>query len=163
MERTHGMSMQKSGLYRIWGNIKQRCTNPNNTSYKNYGGRGITLCKRWYKFENFLADLKERPEGMTLDRINNNKGYSPNNVRWVTIAENTRNTRRCVMVKIKGVSKPINVWCREFGVPYTTFKQRRRNGWDLVKAVSTLPDARRRKGRGNDAVAPNGKTLHIKD
>lgn len=151
MKRTHGMSLQSSGLYRVWGNIKQRCTNPNNPAYHNYGGRGITLCKRWHKFENFLADLGAQPEGMTLDRINNDKGYAPNNVRWVTKAENTRNTRRCVMVEINGETRPINVWCREFGVPYVTFKQRRKNGWGIVDAVSTPPNAKHRK------------TIHVKD
>lgn len=152
MKRTHGMSLTKSGLYRVWGNIVQRCTNPNNPAYHNYGGRGIMLCMRWRMFENFLADLGTQPQGMTLDRIDNNKGYEPNNVRWVTKAENTRNTRRCVMVEVNGESKPINVWCREYGVPYVTFKQRRRNGWDLAKAVSTPPDSRRRR-----------KTIHIKN
>jgi hypothetical protein len=152
MKRTHGMSQTKSGLYRVWGNIVQRCTNPSNPRYADYGGRGITLCKRWHKFENFLADLGERPEEMTLDRIDNNKGYAPNNVRWVTKADNNRNSRRCVMVEINGEAKPINVWCREFGVPYVTFKQRRRNGWELVDAILTPPDPRRRR-----------KTIHIKD
>ena len=130
----------------------QRCTNPNNPAYHNYGGRGITLCKRWRKFENFLADLGVQPEGMTLDRIDNSKGYSPNNVRWVTKAENTRNTRRCVMVEINGEAKPINVWCREFGVPYVTFKQRKRNGWSLIEAVSTPPNPKHKR-----------KTVHVKD
>ena len=152
MKRTHGMSQAKSGLYRVWGNIVQRCTNPNNPAYHNYGGRGVTLCARWREFENFLVDLVEQPEGMTLDRIDNDRGYEPNNVRWVTKADNTRNTRRCVMVEINGESKPINVWCREFGVPYVTFKQRKRNGWDLAEAVSKPPDTSRRR-----------KTIHIKN
>ena len=106
------------------------------------------MCKRWLNsFAQFYADVGDRPANLTLDRINNNRGYSPSNVRWVSIADNNRNSRRCVMVKIDGVEKPINVWCREFGVPYVTFKQRRRNGWDLVKAVSTEPDARRRTNK----------------
>ena len=68
------------------------------------------------------------------------------------------------MVAIDGIEKPINVWCREFGVPYTTFKQRRRNGWDLVKAVSQKPDARKATKRGNtNAVSDNGKTIYLGD
>jgi len=141
------MSQTKFGLYRVWGNIVQRCTNPNNTAYANYGGRGITMCERWRTFDNFLADLIAQPEGMTLDRIDNNGNYEPKNVRWVTIAENNRNTRRCVMIEINGVEKPINVWCREFGVPYSTFKQRRRNGWDLGRAVSQKPDAKHKTNK----------------
>lgn len=145
MKRTHGMSGNKPGIYKIWGNIKQRCTNPEHPRYADYGGRGITMCERWLSFEAFFADVGERLGDLTLDRIDNNKGYEPNNVRWVSRADNNRNSRRCVMVEINGVEKPINVWCREFGVPYATFKQRRRNGWELVKAVSTQPDAKRRK------------------
>ena len=165
MKRTHGMSgVTRPPIYRIWANIKQRCLNPNNPRYKDYGGRGITVCKRWLSFENFYADLGDAPEGLTLDRINNNKGYSPNNVRWVTRADNNRNSRKCVMVKVGKESKPINVWCVENGIPYVTFKQRRRNGWDLVKAVTTPPDPRRRKKvGGNDVMAETGKTIHVRD
>lgn len=158
MKRTHGMSHSvaegraQASIYRIWANIKQRCTNPSSPRYADYGGRGITMCAQWYSFETFFADVGQRPEGMTLDRIDNNKGYELTNVRWVTRADNNRNSRRCVMVEINGESKPINVWCREFGVPYVTFKQRKRNGWDLVRAVSTPPDISRRR-----------KTIHIKD
>jgi hypothetical protein len=151
MKRTHGMSGNKPGIYKIWGNIKQRCTNPEHPRYADYGGRGITMCERWLNFEAFFADVGERPSDLTLDRIDNNKGYEPNNVRWVSRADNNRNSRRCVMVEISGVEKPINVWCREFGVSYGTFKQRRRNGWDLVRAVSQEPDAKRRK------------TIHVQD
>lgn len=145
--KSHGQSSgkNKTRTYRIWANIKQRCLNPSNPRYADYGGRGITLCKRWYLFENFFADIGEAPEDMTIDRINNDKGYSPKNIRWVTRADNNRNSRKCIMVKIGKESKPINVWCREFGIPYVTFKQRRRNGWDLVKACSTPPNPRHRR------------------
>jgi hypothetical protein len=170
MKRTHGMSSSVAegrgqvSIYKIWANIKQRCTNPDNPRYADYGGRGITMCERWLAFAAFYEDVGDRPGNLTLDRIDNNGNYEPNNVRWVSRADNNRNSRRCVMVEINGVEKPINVWCREFGVPYTTFKQRRRNGWSLVKAVSQEPDARRRSiVGGNDVVAPNGKTIHIKD
>lgn len=151
MQKTHGMSCVKTAngykptdIYRIWANIKSRCYNQNHPRYKDYGKRGIRMCESWKNsFEAFYKDVGARPDGLTLDRINNNKGYTPGNVRWVSRAENNRNSRRCVMVTIHGVAKPVNVWCREFGVPYSTYKQRRRNGWDYVSAVSTTPDKRR--------------------
>jgi len=82
--------------------MRQRCTNPNDASYPNYGGRGIFVCERWLDFENFLADMGERPEGMSLDRVDNDGPYSPANCRWATRTEQSRNTRRNRYVEVKG-------------------------------------------------------------
>lgn len=90
-EHSHGQV--GSGAYTSWYAMKQRCTNPNNKSFAGYGARGITICDRWMAFENFYADMGDRPEGYTLDRISNDRGYEPDNCRWATHAEQRRNQR----------------------------------------------------------------------
>jgi hypothetical protein len=95
----HGHA-KKTATYSSWQAMIKRCTNPNTWSWKHYGGRGITVCDRWrYSFENFLADMGEKPEGLTLDRINNELGYSPENCRWATPAEQFRNRARGISGK----------------------------------------------------------------
>ena len=82
-----------SPTYMIWCTLRQRCQNPNNPNYRNYGGRGIKVCKRWNKFENFLADMGERPKGRSIDRINNDGDYKPSNCRWATWSQQMKNRR----------------------------------------------------------------------
>lgn len=79
--------------WRIWWSMRQRCENPNDWSYKLYGARGIRVCRRWVRFETFLADMGEAPKGLTLDRRNNNGPYSPKNCRWVTWSVQNKNRR----------------------------------------------------------------------
>lgn len=93
---THGhcRNGRSTRTYDTWTGILARCTNPNTKGYRNYGGRGIAVCDRWLDFAAFLADMGERPEGKTLDRINPNGGYEPGNCRWATPKEQSANTRR---------------------------------------------------------------------
>jgi hypothetical protein len=119
---THGNAPRgaQSPEYRVWCSMVARCTLPTEKSWANYGGRGITVCKRWQKFENFLADMGPRPAGTTIERVNNDKGYSPSNCRWATKAEQARNTRRTRFITYRKVTKCVSDWAEHFGLTQST-------------------------------------------
>jgi hypothetical protein len=114
---THGMT--KHPLYRIWAGIIKRCTNPNNKSFKNYGGRGIFVCNKWKKFENFYSDMHQtyKPE-LSIERIDNDKGYSPDNCKWATNSEQVRNRRMTIFITMNGKTQCVKDWANEMNVNY---------------------------------------------
>lgn len=95
---THGQA-NKTPTYRTWKEMRQRCLNPNSDKFKWYGGRGISICERWNSFANFLADMGERPSGMTIDRICNDGNYEPSNCRWATQLDQTRKQAKNVLTE----------------------------------------------------------------
>jgi len=123
--------------YAIWAGLRQRCLNQNCPAYPRYGGRGITVCERWNDFSNFYADMGSKPEGMELDRINNNGPYSPENCRWTTRKQNTNNRSNNLNFTVGGVTKTLAQWCEETGIgPDTVMTRINRHGWPLEKALT---------------------------
>lgn len=128
------MSYKKT--YKCWWELKARCTDPSHPAYADYGGRGITHCNRWDRFENFLADMGVCPVGLTLDRIDNNAGYSRENCRWVTMKEQARNRRSNHLLEHKGEVLCISEWAERLGIKKSTIKMRLEAGWSTEKALT---------------------------
>lgn len=122
--------------YISWSSMLQRCNNKNHTSYKNYGGRGISVCDRWLKFENFYEDMGERKKGVTLDRIDNNGNYEPENCRWATYLQQGNNTRRTKDVECRGKSQSLSQWARELGLSRSCLSARIARGMSIEEALS---------------------------
>ncbi len=144
--RTHGhsrMAGKASGTYSTWASMIQRCTNENKKEFHRYGARGITVCDRWLTFANFLADMGEKPAGMTLDRIDNDLGYGPLNCRWATMQQQSNNTTRNRKYSLNGETLTMREWARRAGVTDSTMSERLQK-WPLERAL-TLPAARKRK------------------
>jgi hypothetical protein len=132
----HGMS--RSGTYNSWSSAKARCLNPDHDSFSDYGGRGITMCARWVdSFENFLADMGERPAGMTLERREVDGPYSPENCEWANRLEQTRNRRNTIRVEYQGVIKTLGEWCEELGLKYASAHLMIKNGKSVDRAFAT--------------------------
>lgn len=119
---THGYS--RTPTYGSWLRMHARCNNPNSDQYQWYGAKGITVCKRWQSFENFLKDMGERPKGKTLDRINPDKGYTPSNCRWATPSEQMRNTHRSIHITFEGKKRPLKSLAEHLGIQYATLLYR---------------------------------------
>ena len=132
---THGM--HGSPIHRVWGGMVQRCTNPKNKRFADYGGRGISVCKAWETFDGFYADMgASYLEGLSIDRIDNNKGYSPENCRWATRNEQVRNQRRSRLVNYQGRNICLAEACEMSGLKYNTVEGRlNRYGWPIHCAL----------------------------
>lgn len=126
--RTHGMT--ETSEYNIWCLMKRRCTNPHCSAYPRYGGRGITMCERWlHSFENFYADMGPRPSPRhSIDRIDNDLGYSPENCRWATSRDQGYNTRKTTFVTHNGKTLNLAEWSNETGISVKLLRSRCNQG-----------------------------------
>lgn len=130
----HGMS--GTPQWHAWQAMRQRCENPNDPAYPNYGGRGIKVCDRWQEFKNFVADMGLRPKGYELDRIDNDGPYSPENCRWVTSKANKHNKRTNTRITWEGETLPVTVWAERLGLHPRTLFNRLHRGWSLERAMT---------------------------
>jgi len=131
--------------YRTWAGIIERCGNLQGQNFENYAGRGIKVCERWLKFEHFLEDMGCRPgKGYSIDRIDNNGNYEPNNCRWATHAEQQRNKRNNVILTHDGFTGTQSEWAVRTGIHLATICARLKKGWSVADTL-TKPPRRRRK------------------
>jgi hypothetical protein len=136
---THRMA--DSSEYAIWQSMKNRCNNPNVLAFPSYGGRGIKVCDRWLGpsgFQNFFADMGPRPSKKhSLDRIDNNGDYCPENCRWATKIQQANNTRANRILEFSGKAQTLAQWAEETGLSHTAILLRLKRGWSIDKALTT--------------------------
>lgn len=143
------MSVNQKRIKRAWMNMKSRCFNVNGRDYKRYGGRGISICSEWVTnyhafYEWSVSNGYE--DSLTLDRIDNDKGYSPDNCRWTTWKVQENNKSNCARITFQGRTQTRSQWADELGIDYFLIRQRiDRMGWDVERALST-PARPRRSG-----------------
>lgn len=141
---------QRHPIYRSWNHMKDRCLNPNSDYYHDYGGRGISVCEKWMRFNGFLEDMgASHKVGLTIDRIDNNGNYEPGNCRWADKKTQANNKRGNVAITVNGVTKNLAEWITIYGISRKTFHRRKSIlGMSDVDALSTPRiETRRRRAR----------------
>lgn len=129
---------RRGPTYTVWQQMKRRCANPKVAHFERYGGRGIKVCSRWLEsFENFLADMGERPDGTTLDRVNNDGHYEPANCRWVARKTNSRNRSDNRLLTFNGQTKTLAEWVESTGHSLATLQGRVHMGWTDEQTLTT--------------------------
>ena len=142
---THGLG--KPDTFSHWVNMKTRCLNKNNVKYKNYGGRGITICDEWLSFENFHYWTINNGfnKDLTLERIDVNGNYEPSNCTWITMEQQAKNKRNSKIITYNGLTMNVAEWSKYLGLGRETVRERLKNGWSIKDALS--PKKRSREGR----------------
>lgn len=128
--------------YNSWKMMKARCRRKTFTSYPDYGGRGIDYCERWEDFSNFLSDMGRRPPETSLDRIDNSRGYSPENCRWATRKQQRRNCRDNRLLSAFGMTRCLSEWAEILSDNKNTIRGRLRLGWSVNEALIGVKYAR---------------------
>ena len=136
LNHNRSLSVSRRKMYRIWYSMKRRCENQNDKGFKYYGSRGISVCERWQVFENFYEDMGDKPDGKSLDRINNDSNYEKDNCRWATHKQQSRNTRRNVFIEWNGRVQTRKDWADELGFVEPAIK-RRLEKWGVEKTMTT--------------------------
>lgn len=126
----------RAAEYSLWIGMRDRCNNPNNESYQDYGSRGIKVCSRWDSFDAFYFDMGPRPYAeATIERVDNDKGYELSNCRWATRAEQRRNGRKVILHTCDGITMCLKDWCSKLGLKYMRILGRVRRGWLVGDAL----------------------------
>lgn len=133
--KTHGQ--WNKPIYGVWRGMIQRCTNPNNFQFKNYGGRGIKVCDNWMTAKNFIdwAFDNGYEHGLSIDRIDVNGNYEPDNCRWITMRMQHSNKRSNIIIEYKGVKKTLRQWSNITGTNHETLRRRLKEGWGTERAL----------------------------
>ena len=155
LRRTHGM--YQSPVYKVWSAMIQRCVNPNNAGYEGYGERSISVCERWKSFEAFYADMGPRPSSdHSIERIDNDAGYSPDNCRWDTRKAQARNRRTSRLLTFNGRTQCIADWADEVGMNPATLRNRiARCGWTVERALTEPVHFRHTPAGMTESVQPS--------
>ncbi len=141
---THGATMGKHRTgktlrsYTIWADMRRRCNKPSDKSYPNYGGRGIHVCERWCKYENFVSDMGEPALNMSIDRVDNDKGYSLENCKWSTTKEQNNNRRDNVIVPDNGIDYTFAQFAHKYSLKYKWLHSWKQRGIDVVHFVHAI-------------------------
>jgi len=160
--KKHGSASQtgRTAVYNAWVNMKQRCLNPKHPSYPDYGQRGIAVCDRWIEsFSAFASDMGPKPAGASLERRENDKGYSPDNCYWATREQQQSNRRANVLLMLDGRTQTLKRWAKELGISHITLRARIVDlGWPIEKALTTPAD-KKMDGSAGRARAKEARSI----
>jgi hypothetical protein len=133
----HARRGSRSRTHVAWYNMIRRCFHSDHHQFKNYGGRGITICKRWLVFDNFICDMGAAPKGQSLDRRDNEGNYTPKNCRWTTPIVQARNQRSNHRLTLSGRTMCVSEWAEELGLKRATLSKRLESGWSVERTLTT--------------------------